>query len=560
MPSLGDDIRVVVAIDFGTTYSGFAFAHKSNPDDVIVQDYWKRHEGWFKTPTVIKYDDTYTNVISWGLTALAQKPRGRFFQPSSKPIELFKLHLLGDALEKKPFLPDKLDYKDVIKDYLEKLGDDIKKRINIHWNNVDFNKQVIIVLTVPAEFDDNAIAIMSECAVNANLIKNVNCRNLKFTTEPEAAAIHSMNSLKKEHHLKSGDSFMVVDCGGGTVDLTTRELLDDDKLIEITERTGDNCGSCFVDQEFINFLGGKIGETAIDLLKTSHYSTLQYIVQDFCTNAKILFTGQEEDFQSYYLNLDEYEPIKPYIDGKERKELEKDEWMIEAKFDDIKKMFDPVIERIFILIRGQLEQLKKREKKSSIMLLVGGFSESEYLQNRIRKEFSEELPNICVPTHPVTSVMKGAVKFGLSEEIVKNRILKWTYGTCVVRKWQPATDPLSQKLPNGYVKVFEKLAERGESVTLTDKVVKYFKPFSLTQRKMNIDMYVTKSLNAKYIKDPEVKLFRKYHIELPELDSYEDIEDIAISFTLKFGHVKMFATAENRNTGDEHHVTFEYKF
>jgi len=46
---------------------------------------------------------------------------------------------------------------------------------------------------------------------------------------------------------------MVVDCGGGTVDLTTRQLLDCDKLSEITERTGDSCGSSFVDQEFIKF-------------------------------------------------------------------------------------------------------------------------------------------------------------------------------------------------------------------------------------------------------------------------------------------------------------------
>lgn len=39
-------------------------------------------------------------------------------------------------------------------------------------------------LKVPAEFDDNAIAIMSECAIGANLIERENSeRNLKFITE-----------------------------------------------------------------------------------------------------------------------------------------------------------------------------------------------------------------------------------------------------------------------------------------------------------------------------------------------------------------------------------------
>ena len=41
------------------------------------------------------------------------------------------------------------------------------------------------------------------------------------------------------------------------------------------------------------------------------------------------------------------------------------------------------------------------------MLLVGGFSESEYLQDRIKKEFSDEVPNISVPKNPISSIMKG---------------------------------------------------------------------------------------------------------------------------------------------------------
>src|SRR6266480_2500776 len=106
---------------------------------------------------------------------------------------------------------------------------------------------------------------------------------------------------------------MVVDCGGGTVDLTTRVLLDDDKLSEITERTGDYCGSCYVDQEYVEFLGSKIGKSAIELLKKNHYSYLQYIVQEFCRRVKIPFTGNRQDFQPFDLDLEDYKLIKQYI-------------------------------------------------------------------------------------------------------------------------------------------------------------------------------------------------------------------------------------------------------
>ncbi|CAB5391023.1 unnamed protein product [Rhizophagus irregularis] len=60
MSLLDDDIRVVVSIDFGTTYSGYAYAHKSNPNEIIVQENWEGLEGHYKTPTVIKYDEKLT--------------------------------------------------------------------------------------------------------------------------------------------------------------------------------------------------------------------------------------------------------------------------------------------------------------------------------------------------------------------------------------------------------------------------------------------------------------------------------------------------------------------
>ncbi len=72
----------------------------------------------------------------------------------------------------------------------------------------------------------------------------------------------------------------------------------------------------------------------------NHYAQLQYVVQEFCMKAKIPFTGIQEDYQSrpFSLDLDEYELIKHYIKEEEREKLEIDEWLIEVKFDDVKRM------------------------------------------------------------------------------------------------------------------------------------------------------------------------------------------------------------------------------
>jgi hypothetical protein len=196
---------------------------------------------------------------------------------------------------------------------------------------------------------------------------------------------------------------MIVDCGGGTVDLTTRELLEDKRLSELTERTGDYCGSSRIDEAYLEFVGEKVGKSAIESVKKNHYGQLQYFVQEFCKCVKIPFAGNDKDVQ-HSIELDVLLPeLKRYVKEGEKKKLDDSEWVIEINFKDIKNMFDPVIDKIISLIRGQLD---KSGKKCSAIFLVGGFSESKYLQYRIRNEFYN-IPNISVPPHPVTSVVKG---------------------------------------------------------------------------------------------------------------------------------------------------------
>jgi hypothetical protein len=199
------------------------------------------------------------------------------------------------------------------------------------------------------------------------------------------------------------DSFMIVDCGGSTIELTTHELLDDKRLSEPTERTGDFCGSSRIDEAFLEFVGEKVGKSAIESVKKNHYSQLQYLVQEFRRQVKIPFTGNDKDMQ-HSIDLEYTLPvIEGYVKEEEKKRLENSEWVIEIDSKDIKNMFDPVIDKIISLIRAQLD---KSEKKCSAIFLVGGFSGSRYLQYRIRNEFYY-IPNISVPPRPITSVVKG---------------------------------------------------------------------------------------------------------------------------------------------------------
>ncbi|CAG8622068.1 13230_t:CDS:2, partial [Dentiscutata heterogama] len=259
-----DDIRVVISIDFGTTFSdGKAY-------------------GKFKTNTVLRYDDEFDKVLAWGAAGLAKNPNNKKKNANtSKPVELFKLALGNLADDLKPDLPPKLHiqkeerHKKAITDYLEKmgisffysniiftklsvinskfilqfiLGEVIKQRVKSHWD-IDFYENTRLIFTIPVAYSYKAKKVMRECAFKANLIANVDSDKLQFTTEPEAAAIYCITkkSLKDNFLNGSESSFLIVDCGGGTVDLTT-------------QRAGDFCGSTFIDKEFLKFLGRIVGQ------------------------------------------------------------------------------------------------------------------------------------------------------------------------------------------------------------------------------------------------------------------------------------------------------------
>src|ERR1043166_2594815 len=108
-----------------------------------------------------------------------------------------------------------------------------------------------------------------------------------------------------------------------------------------------------------------------------------------------------------YYCLQEVCPVlKKCVTESKKEDLVGDEWVIKLGFQDVRRMFDPVISKIVELINSQLNA----DKTCSIMFLVGGFSESKYLQKVIKKEFSSRVKRIEVPQQPIAAVVRGTLK------------------------------------------------------------------------------------------------------------------------------------------------------
>ncbi|RHZ83821.1 hypothetical protein Glove_87g244 [Diversispora epigaea] len=562
MPLSSSDVRVVVGIDFGTKFSGFTYCHL--PDgEYTTYDQWIGESGQcqFKTNTVLQYDETLNNVTSWGYTALSKRPNRRIDRNEKKYIaELFKLHL-GDLKVKPPLPVD--DYKKVITDYLREFGKLIKATINSKWDGIDFMENVVLVIPVPSEYSDGAKAVMRKCAYDAELIDDRLTEKLQFITESEAKAIYCMDNCLTERDLeRSGTTFMIVDCGGGTVDLTTRKLLAEKQLGEITERCGDFCGSTFIDDQFIKYLRMLLGNETIDSLIENYYGQLQYLVQEFCQHAKMPFTGDDIDF-SFELDLENISNILlEFINDNVKQEMENIEWLIKLDYETIKSMFDPVIQRILGLINTQLENSRE---ECSIMLLVGGFSQSQYLQKRVREKFIDRVNIISVPTNPINAVSHGAAIYGSNfanmddkldmdglKFVIESRVLKFTYGIKILSVWKEG-DPIDKKHDSVLFR-FKRIAKRGEEAKLNQVFFqKILYPAVSFQTCATFEIYYTRESDAKFCDEPGMFFLGELKIYWPDVE--KELER-PTTFSLSFGKMEIIAKVKNELNGQIFQTTF----
>ena len=358
---------------------------------------------------------------------------------------------------------------------------------------------------------------------------------------------------------------MIVDCGGGTVDLTTRKLLEENQLGEVTERAGDFCGSTFIDKEFIELLKRKVGNFAIDLFSYKHYGQLQHLVQDFCQNVKLPFTGNDPDFK-YEMDLEEIAPaLVQYVTGSKKDLMELKEWIIVLDFKTIKSMFDPIIDRIIEIIRTQLDN---SSEKCSAIFLVGGFGQSKYLQKRVEKEFNSLVKNISIPNQPIAAVVRGAAIYGKSLQESKNlgsmknlkcviatRVLNYTFGTLISSSWEEG-DPPERRTFDGRIYKFRRIVERKVEVEIDQEFkIKDLIPVYSFQKRMIFDIYYTKEQNAVYCNEPGMELLGELHVNLPDVHLGTDRP---YTLSLLFGDMEIKAKAVNQENGQNYQTNFEF--
>ncbi len=84
--------------------------------------------------------------------------------------------------------------------------------------------------------------------------------SLHIISEPEAAAIYALDSIDP-HDIAVGNTFVLADAGGGTLDLITYSVVELKPILKLSEATpggGSCCGSSILNRRFHRFLEEKL--------------------------------------------------------------------------------------------------------------------------------------------------------------------------------------------------------------------------------------------------------------------------------------------------------------
>ena len=310
--------------------------------------------------------------------------------------------------------PYDISEEDAVTDYLRSLR---RHAVNVLASKVGraFDSMPLeFVITVPAMWSEKAKVATLACAERAGLGST---SKIRIISEPEAASMHAIHA-SSPNGLEVGDTIVLCDAGGGTVDLITYSIVEVKPNIVLKEEapgTGGLCGSTFLNRRFEEFLKERLSSSP-----GWDRDTLEEALHRFETVAKRNFSGNVHDDFNF--------PV-PGIANNEKTGVHRGRLQVTGQ--EMKGLFAPVLQEVQNLVYGQI---KASRKKVKAIFLVGGFGQSPYLRNYLRNTFSPEI-EVLAPANGWTAVVRGALIKALGEisphalkSSVESRVARKNYG------------------------------------------------------------------------------------------------------------------------------------
>ncbi|KAJ8595460.1 hypothetical protein M405DRAFT_929541 [Rhizopogon salebrosus TDB-379] len=433
--------KLVLAFDVGTTFSGVSYCIL-DPGEVPVIQGVSRYPaqeqvgGDSKIPSIIYYD-LDGEVRAVGTEALQEHIIEQAEEEGWLKLEWWKLHLRAKHLASShireddiPPLPQNKSAVQVLADFMRYLFQCSRtyiqeSHLNL-WRSVE--NSIEFVLTHPNGWEGPQQQQIRRAVELAGLISSRDEQShVHLLTEGEAslhfcvtnviAADASCSTLtvsdlpmKKAKDQPANQGVVIVDAGGGTIDLSAYSMkLSPTSFEEIAPAECCLQGSIFVTRRAHTLLQDK--------LSGSNYSSPEIIAQltsIFDKTTKLRFRNPDEPSYVKFGTVRDKDPKYDIRSGQ-----------LKLAGQDVADLFEPSVQAI---IKGFEQQTRAASIPVNLIFLVGGFAASDWLFARLQEHFQPLGISFCRPNGYVNkAVADGAVSFYI-DHLVSSRVARFTYG------------------------------------------------------------------------------------------------------------------------------------
>ncbi|GLD68314.1 heat shock 70 kDa protein 12A-like protein [Lates japonicus] len=408
------------------------------------------------------------------------------------------------------------------------------------------------VLTVPAIWDPSAKQFMREAATQAGIVTKATEDKLVIALEPEAASVWckklpSEGFIAQNHEgdkldQSPGTQYIVVDCGGGTIDITVHEVLNGGALKELHKASGNDLGGQTVDRKYKEFLREIFCDGVWDEYERKYPSEVQRMMYDFT-----VFKRKDEDIQmtcpfnlgSLAQRSQEIEKFFETVEG-----ASWNDGSIKISKQKMNSFFDESLNGI----TKSLRLIMKKDLNIEFILLVGGYAESEVLRGHIKSQFGRQCEVLC-PFRPQEAIVKGAVMFGRNPEVVASRKSAFTYGIAVSERFDKHKHRAEKKFTNKNGEwcnnIFKKLVEIKQDVGWDETREHILFPVEADQKSMRFDFFQTERKTPFYVDEWGMEKIGSFVVDMPNIKRGMDRQ---VKLEIKFGSTEMTATATDMDS------------
>ncbi|XP_064601154.1 heat shock 70 kDa protein 12B-like [Liolophura sinensis] len=570
---------LVVAIDIGTTYSGYAFSfqHEFLADKlkITTNKVWLDGDNHlqtsYKTPTSVLFDpDGHFHSFGYEAETKYSQLAKNKEEKNWLLFRRFKMSLykseISETMELESVSGQRFSALSVFAMSILYL----KEHFSRSLQQQVADSEIQYVLTVPAIWDEDAKQFMRKAALQSG-IPGV---QLTVALEPEAASIFCQSLLANSRSddefcdaddiSRNGSRYIVVDAGGGTVDTTVHEVMLSGDLKELHKASGGDWGGTQVDDKFTELLLKIFTVKVMKEFGKHHKSDRLELEKEFEISKRRISSNDEQKF-SFRLPASLHETFSFHSKCSLEDQVAESGLSKDVRFTGDKmrisgkvmqSLMKPTIQKIITHVETLMADLKCRG--ISHILLVGGFSESPLLQEEFRKNFRSV--TVVTPLDAILSVVKGAVIFGHRPGAIGIRLAAFTYGirslpTFVDGEHDPDKlimiegERKCQDIFNRFVSVDEEVPYGMETSEHT------FSPVYSGQTKMGLAVYKSMATKPKYTTDPSCFELGSFTVDMPDLTG-EKKRKVGVKFIV--GGTELKVKAHEKTTGKIFDATFNF--